>query len=893
MEIPDWFSTKCLNKEKLNIISEDGNVLVTANPGTGKTLLLTYKYLGLLENGYKPEDILCLTFTTKAKTELENRVIKEIKDNNLNVDLSNLKVYTFHSFALDYLEDNNLISSNLLRYVIYSYLKEHEILNYSDDYLLDTIVPKFENLLRYLKNFGIKPKDIDKAKVKPLINSYKKQSKEELDFFLDYFVEIFEHYEKIKSARGIDYTDMLLNFLDLKELPKFKYVLVDELQDVNSIEAKIVLRCCENFVVVGDKKQAIFGFQGGSISNYELFKDSKKFILSHNFRSSQQILDYARNYFLTKSNNKEYCEELENLTGAQGEFPKPIIYNDNSIDGLCELINRILPTLEIKNGKQEQLGVIVRNNSQIQEISKALKLRDFDFSVTYFSASTKAKEELIVFLKGLLSDDINDIRKALLTIYSPCPLKESLIYTTLDLDNLFNVLPEFKKMRELTNINELNKLFDDYILRLAVPYGEEYLFACMSVKKSYNEALNVLDNLNYITLIKYLESADLVSQEIDSKKKIVVTTVHKSKGLQYKAVIYIPKEPKDHDNFQDYIVDTILKSKDFKVDEELFEEHLRIDFVALTRAEKELYVLPKRVEDYINEFAEQSELEISEQNVKSISELSKKAFNLFLLKDYENAKKLLETKDSWLREYIKNYFSNLERLSYSNLSVKPYDFFYNNILNIKYTSSAMEFGKNIHSIAEDYLNGKEIIVDESNKNQFENLKSFILEIKKDYPEFVFAEKKFVRTVKELFSIDSNIKFSGVFDAVFKNGNNYLIVDWKTDKTTENAFKHRQQLMIYKKALALELGIAEENIKVELGFLNLVPKINIGVCNKELDVRQPQDKTIETIANKVNTIINWKANPDLFIEEFISSTSKDDLTNPFYLALKEQLEKEME
>ena len=115
------FIKENVNQDKLEIIRQDGNVLVTANPGTGKTLLLTFKYLYLLDNGYKPEDILCLTFTKKAKAELENRIISEIKKNGLTVDISQLKIYTFHSYALEYLNDDNIVSSNLLRYAIYDY----------------------------------------------------------------------------------------------------------------------------------------------------------------------------------------------------------------------------------------------------------------------------------------------------------------------------------------------------------------------------------------------------------------------------------------------------------------------------------------------------------------------------------------------------------------------------------------------------------------------------------------------------------------------------------------------------------------------------------------------------------------------------------------------------
>src|SRR3989338_5179402 len=146
---------KELNEEKKSIVESEGNVLVIANPGTGKTKLLTYKFVYLLNQGFKPEDILCLTFTNKAKKELEDRIIELIKKEEINLDLSRLNIHTFHSYALDFMEDDDIISTNLLRFCIYKFLKDNQILNYGDEYLIEVIVPKMENLLRYLKNFGI------------------------------------------------------------------------------------------------------------------------------------------------------------------------------------------------------------------------------------------------------------------------------------------------------------------------------------------------------------------------------------------------------------------------------------------------------------------------------------------------------------------------------------------------------------------------------------------------------------------------------------------------------------------------------------------------------------------------------------------------------------------
>ena len=118
-----------INREKQEILDTKGNILVTANPGTGKTLLLAHKYLSLMNEGTLPEKILCLTFTEKAKREMEERIIKLKDEKNVDLDLSKLNVYTFHSYALNSLDNQEIISPNLLRFSIYMYIKENNILN--------------------------------------------------------------------------------------------------------------------------------------------------------------------------------------------------------------------------------------------------------------------------------------------------------------------------------------------------------------------------------------------------------------------------------------------------------------------------------------------------------------------------------------------------------------------------------------------------------------------------------------------------------------------------------------------------------------------------------------------------------------------------------------------
>src|SRR3989344_5151594 len=163
-----------LDSEKQKALSHDGNVLVTANPGTGKTFLLAEKYAKLLKEGFTEEDILCLTFTNKAKREMEKRILESIAEKGLEVDYSKLNVYTFHSYALERLDEGTIISTNLLRYVIYDYLKKNEVLNYDDSRLVEEIVPKLENLMRYLKSYGIMPENINVKETKKLLEDFQR-----------------------------------------------------------------------------------------------------------------------------------------------------------------------------------------------------------------------------------------------------------------------------------------------------------------------------------------------------------------------------------------------------------------------------------------------------------------------------------------------------------------------------------------------------------------------------------------------------------------------------------------------------------------------------------------------------------------------------------------------
>ncbi|MEM4366562.1 MAG: ATP-dependent DNA helicase [Candidatus Anstonellales archaeon] len=876
-----------LNAEKLEVLAHQGNALVIANPGTGKTLLLAHKYAQLVKSGVAQSDILCLTFTQKARKEMEERIAKVLREEGIEPDFGGMNVYTFHSYALQELGKEETVSSNLLRYSIYRYFKENEVLNYGDEYLIEVIVPKMENLIRYLKSFGVMPSDIDVGKVKALLKEKEKVSKEEMDRFAEVFVDVYRHYEEAKQRR-IDYADMLIEFCRMKGKRRFKYVLVDELQDVNKMEAEIALESGESFFAVGDRKQAIFGFQGGSITNFEKFKDAKVFVLSENFRSENAILEYAREYFGQKTMDEMHRKELEGLRNPKSKGgKKPVVHEavDGDAEGAaCDLLRRF---------KGKQVAVIARTNNQIMNLSNELQKRGIEHSSTHFSASKEAREQVISFLKGMLSNDIEDVKAAMFTPFFPLSIQEAFELAKekgLTMEMVFEKSPEFRKMREeVRNVKDMDELFSKRIIPIAITYGKEYLLAAITMQNAFSEALSVVKGISLGEVVNYLKSADILADESEGEKEVVLTTVHKAKGMEFPIVIYLPQKKTESGNFQDEVVKAILKTKGIDVEEELGEEALRINFVAMTRAKEELHIIPDRAGEYLNEFCEKEPIEAEGTEWFDVTERMKRAYALFVSGNHEKAKELLKDKRKWVVEFIKRHFEGIERLSFSSLKEDPCEYLASNVLKIRVYSPAMEFGSRIHRIAQAMVEGKEAEVGEREKPYAENIQEILKKIKEGHSWEAKAEERVNVELGKLVGEGEGLIFDGVIDALFREGDSYLIVDWKTDKSTERGSEHRQQLEAYRRALSISRGIPLEKIRVAIAFIGLRGTVNLGKVGYELDETQPSKSAFETFSKKVKKTLEWRRNPEKFLEDL----EKERCEHPACRALLGEYWKEKE
>ncbi|NCS98485.1 MAG: hypothetical protein COZ66_01625 [Candidatus Huberarchaeum crystalense] len=851
-------SLNSISIEKQKILDCQENTLVIANPGTGKTFLLSHKYISLLKQGLKPEDILCLTFTEKAREEMENRIKKFIDKDNIPVSISNLKIHTFHSFSAENIIKNKFLVTNLGRYFAYKYLKEKEVFNYSDGYLMSTIAPTIDKMIQYLKNHKITPEKIDIKRAGDFLQEKGRYKKEDLEKILYFFVELYKEYEKIKQEKGyLDYVDLLLNFKI--DSPLYKYVLVDELQDANLLEAEIALHAGQKFFAVGDKKQAIFGFQGGSVTNFNKFKQSKVFVLSENFRSTNEILNYAKEFYKLNGNMvPQELENLRNVEGKTGQKPK-----------LCVSTNQVKTTLllvkQILNQKKVPT-ILARTNQQLLQIASELKKQKLNYLITFSREANFAKKEILTFLRSIFSENTICLKKALFTPFISISTKDAFEISEnkkIISDEIYKKVPELKKIKEsMHSFSDLINLFDNLIIPKAREQSKEYLNMAENFKEMLSEAKRAVDAFNPNEIILYLSTADIPLSEIKGEQNtIILSTVHKAKGREFDYVIYLPAKSQEKLAFRSAIIDAILASQNN--DKSNVDEELNLDFVAITRAKNELYILNQNYGRYINSFIDKSF--IPEQDT--------------FIENKNNFEK------NWFAEKIIEHFSNKKSFSFSEIYLSPEDYLYLNILKIGEISSSQEIGINVHSIASKILKGltqEEIFKQDSQLEKYEkyifNIYKIISEIKQKYALVYNSELSIDVPLSEFFETDAKINFNGRIDAVFKDNNeNYLIVDWKTDRNEVQSSKHRQQLELYMRALSKKNNIPIEKIKIAIAYVGLKKQISDGVLDYKLDEQQPSKYIFENIVvNKINLFLYWKENPQNFIASLFENESNDPI-----------------
>jgi DNA helicase-2/ATP-dependent DNA helicase PcrA len=881
------------------MISRD--TLVISNPGTGKTTRISGEVVNLIKDGIKPQNILCITFTNNAVAQLQESIDKLLIKNEIkNVTAYDVNIYTFHALAFQELfkskAEKNIVSYNIARYLIYKKLRELGAFNYGREYVIEDIVPKLENAIRYIKSFGIMPADILKNKeriIKSLRNKYnsgivKNIGLEEEEYLFDYFYQSFDYYEKNKE--NPDFNDLLFQFEEMEDKKKYEYVFVDELQDVNDIESKIAMSTGNVKFLVGDRKQSIFGFQGGALSVFNsLIGNSRiaKEDLKTNYRSTDTILKYSKEYYLKFEHD---VPELKNFKGVKekGNSVK-IVETDSPEESIIGIINSIPES-------SGNIGIIARTNSQIDMISSMLDRYNFDYSSdSNIHTVNQAKKDITNFFKGIFYDDPDDIINAIITPFSGISLKEafkiseSIRKEESTIESFDTANPFFSlRNKDLSGDNVL-KLFEERIFPVAASISKEYFLTATTIKNSVSEFFDAEHEYTRQNFFDFLDLSYSENSEKSGNSRIILTTVHKAKGREFDNVVYLPKKPRKSDAYIDIIVSSIIEEiKQINVDDELRNESNRVDFVAFTRAKQDLWVCTNKRDAPNYLIPEYSEMVVYENlPVKQEMPVSTKyneAYYQFVSGDYNGAIDTLSTKTKWLRDMVFDFFEKKNVLSFSLISLdNPFFLLKNNILKLNEKTAALYYGLNAHELAESlYKNEiRREILEDKNKKMLSNIESVVNQIKSGFNmEQIEAEVSAIARVNQMFPEYSNepdsIMFFGKIDAVFSDGKKYVILDYKTDKTIERASHHRVQLLAYSILYSIKNNVSLDNIDIAIGYISIRGKINTHENTTGIIYKKPDKYSENALKKYISRFLGYKHNPEKFIEDYLNNPYEDTL-----------------
>ena len=589
----------------------NGPLLILAGAGSGKTRTITYRIAYMIQElGISPYSILAVTFTNKAAKEMRERV-----ENLIGEDGKRAMISTFHSFGL-----------RLLR--VYS-----KVVGYDSNFTIYDTDDQKKVVKGIMKQLVIKNKDLTEGKIVSRISKlkedgispeeYEKGHRFEPDANIIY--EVYKRYNQtLKENNGMDFSDILTNTYKLLEngevleklQEKFKYIMVDEYQDTNNIQYKIINKIAakyRNICVVGDENQSIYGFRGADIRNILDFEkdypDAEVIKLEENYRSTKIILDAANEVIKNNKTSKDKKLWTKKVSGDK------IILKPCS-DGRDEVNFVIEEIVEMrKDGRRyNDFTILYRTNAQSRLFEEGFLRYNIPYKVfggMQFYQRAEIKD-ILAYLSvinntrdGINLDRIINVPKRKIgdktieKIKNYAEEKGLSIYDSLkEAENISGLssavtekLKEFSNMmaelEELSFELPVSELFDEVIkkagyfsyLNSSYDDAESRIENVEELKNSIIELENVVDNL---TLREYLENVSLVSatDDLDSEREYVkLMTIHNAKGLEFPVVFLVGMEDEIFPNTTKVMIDN-----------ESLEEERRICYVAITRAEEKLYI---------------------------------------------------------------------------------------------------------------------------------------------------------------------------------------------------------------------------------------------------------------------------------------------------------------
>jgi len=605
-----------LDERQLEAVNHThGALLILAGAGSGKTRVLTSRTQRLIEeNIAKPEEILALTFTNKAAKEMRKRIAAAVGSGYAN----RMTIGTFHSLGVKILRQ---FGQYLNLHANFTILSENDQISTIKTAVRDLGSKKIaaippEDLLFEIslaKNAAVFPEELKNDPEKRSIG------------------KVYEQYAKILNKRkSVDFDDLLLLPLKLfQEKPqilqefrsKFKFISVDEFQDTNSVQLKLVRMISEphnNLMVVGDDDQGIYSWRGAEIKNilnFGTIMNAKTIILNRNYRSAQQIVEGAN--AVVEKNVKRKVKDIISVVG-KGE-PIVAYKGHDEEDEVKFVVDKICGFVEKKKYNYGDFALLFRTNLLMRRFEDEFRRKKIPYIIHGGMSFYDRREVKDIF--SYLNFFANKFDELSLSRILEVPNKGFAASTILAVEeqagmrkiSLWDSFEEYEKLsgqvspaqiEKLRNFVELIKKYDEKfssdefpskVLRELLNEIEYFEILKILEKEDEKKLENRMENIEEIfgmleryetkhardiNLGSFLQNISLNSGESNSEfthKAVVMMTMHKSKGLEF-PVVFVP-----------ILDDSIVPSKK-SIEEGKIEEERRLFYVSMTRAQERLFL---------------------------------------------------------------------------------------------------------------------------------------------------------------------------------------------------------------------------------------------------------------------------------------------------------------
>jgi DNA helicase-2/ATP-dependent DNA helicase PcrA len=605
-----------LNEQQFAAVTaQPGPQLIIAGAGSGKTRTLTYRVAYLLENGIDPRNILLLTFTNKAARQMLDRVA-----NLLPIDASGIWGGTFHS-----------VGNRMLR-------RHGSALGYNSGFTIMDREDQKDLINTVVASAGIDPKEIrfPKGDVLAEIFSFVVNTETPMEELLaekfPYFLPLLEkitdvhtRYEKKKKAtNSVDFDDLLEKTLSMLQQHEsiatfyrrqFQFILVDEYQDTNKIQADFIdllAREHRNVMVVGDDAQSIYSWRGANFQNIlefpKRYPDAKVFKIEMNYRSVPEVLEVAN--AAIAANVDQFQKNLQPTRESAAVKPAVVALNDGSEQ--AQFITQRILELRDEDVDLNEIAVLYRAHYHALELQLELSRRGIPYQITSgirffeqahikdvisfirFVANPRdevAFKRMVKLLPGIgnrsaenlwnawdkslnASGEITSWSERLLTMNVSVKSKKHWTQLTHTLDE---IAPGGQPNPPSEMINSVvEAIYDDYAKVNFTNYElrREDLNQLAAFSQQFKDVNEFLSQLALISNV----DAEAAPNQTGDKEAVNLSTVHQAKGLEFHTVFVI------------WLTDGMFPSSRSLDTREALEEERRLFYVAITRAKDELYL---------------------------------------------------------------------------------------------------------------------------------------------------------------------------------------------------------------------------------------------------------------------------------------------------------------